>query len=126
MNDPYSMNTGALAFVGDAVYELHVREYVIGKGMIHGDVLHKKAVRYVNARAQAAVIKEIIDSLNEKEQGLVRRARNRKISTKPKNIDPISYKWATAFEALLGYYYLSGQVEKLDAIVKKSIQYIEG
>ena len=114
-----------LSFIGDAAYELIVRKHVADVGIIHGDRLHQAAVGYVRASAQAAVVKLIFDSLNEEEQQLVKRARNKKTGTKPKNADPIEYKWATAFEALLGYYSLTGQEEKLETVAKKAIQLID-
>ena len=121
----YVMNTGALAYIGDSVYEVYIRKHTIGKGNIHGDVLHKRSVRYVNASSQCKVIKLLLDSLSEKEQSLVKRARNKKVSTKPRNVDISTYKWATAFEALLGYYFLSEQYDELDQIIEKAISIIE-
>lgn len=121
----YRMNTGALAYIGDAVYEMYVRKHTIGKGNIHGDVLHKRSIKYVNANAQCRVIKAIFVNLDDREQAIVKRARNKKISTKPRNIDVITYKWATAFEALLGYYFLSEQYDKLDSIIEESIRLVE-
>ena len=114
-----------LSFIGDAAYELIVRKHVADTGIIHGDRLHQAAIEYVRASAQAAVVKLIFDSLSEEEQQLVKRARNKKTGTKPKNADPIEYKWATAFEALLGYYSLTGQEEKLETVAKQAIQLID-
>ena len=114
-----------LSFIGDAAYELIVRKHVANLGIVHGDRLHLAAIGYVRASAQAKVVKMIFDSLCEEEQQLVKRARNRKTSTKPKNADPVEYKWATAFEALLGYYSLTGQEEKLESIAKSAIQMID-
>jgi ribonuclease-3 family protein len=120
------MNTTTLAYLGDAIYELMIREHVIRKGIVHSDRLHLASVRYVRADAQAEAIREIYDSLPEDEQALVRRAKNRKISTKPKNATPMDYKWATAFEALLGYYHLCGNHDALQSTVEKAIEQIEG
>jgi ribonuclease-3 family protein len=126
-NDAARANTTVLAWIGDAAYELRVRTYLIQSGKaVHADSLHRAAVRYVRADAQAAVVKKIFDTLPAEEQALIKRARNRKTSTKPKNADPVTYKWATAFEALIGYYCLSGDEGKADEITKKAIEIIDG
>ena len=114
-----------LSFVGDAAYELIVRKHVAGAGVIHGDRLHQAATEYVRSSAQAGVIRHIFDSLSEEEQLLVKRARNKKTGTKPKNADPVEYKWSTAFEALLGYYSLTGRDDKLEAVAQRAIQLID-
>lgn len=85
--------------MGDAVYELAVREEMMKQGYYNVNRLHHIATLYVRASAQAKIIKTIFDELDEKEQALVKRARNRKSATKAKNADPVTYKWATAFEA---------------------------
>jgi ribonuclease-3 family protein len=115
------MNTTVLAFMGDAVYETYVRAYLINKGQVHGDRLHQAAVKYVRAEAQAKTLKRILDTLSEQELRLVKRARNKKITSKPKNADPIVYKWATAFEALIGYLYLAKQQERLEEIIRNAL-----
>ncbi|GHU48946.1 mini-ribonuclease 3 [Clostridia bacterium] len=117
-------NIAILSYIGDAAYELIVRKHVIGTGITHADRLHIAATKYVRASAQARVIKDIFDSLTEEEKQLVKRARNKRISTKPKNADPVEYKWATAFEALLGYYCVSGQEERLESVAKTAIDFI--
>lgn len=114
------MNTTALAFLGDAVYEMYVRARLVAAGQIHGDLLHRAAVKYVRAEGQAAAVKAMLEDLTEEEVGLVKRARNKKITSKPKNADPVVYKWATAFEALIGYLYLSGKKERMEEIIGKS------
>lgn len=123
-----NMNPLSLAYMGDAVYESFVRERLmhgsearIGKA----DLLHKAGVRYVNAGAQAAALAGIRPGLTETEEALVKRARNHRTATKAKNADIITYKWATAFEALIGYLYLSEQKERLDAIMEQAARIIE-
>ena len=120
------MNTTVLAFLGDSVYETYVRNHVIGKGQVNADLLHRAAVRFVRADAQACAMKTMMDELSEEEQNLVKRARNKKISTKPKNADPVVYKWATAFEALIGFLYLSERHGRMEEIVRRTIDIIEG
>lgn len=119
------MNTTVLAFLGDSVYETYVRNHVIRKGQTNADLLHRAAVRFVRADAQASALKAMIDELSEEEQSLVKRARNKKISTKPKNADPVIYKWATAFEALIGFLYLSENHNRMEDIIHKAITLIE-
>jgi len=119
------INTTALAYMGDAVYEQAVREHILNKGSYHVNNLHNMAIKYVKAQAQAAVIKNIFDDLSESEQTLVKRARNRKYATKAKNADPVTYKWATAFEALVGYLHLSGEKERLEWVMARAIELTE-
>ncbi|NCB44450.1 MAG: ribonuclease III [Clostridia bacterium] len=111
------MNTTALAYIGDAVYEVYIRKHVLSKGSVHVDVLHQKSVEYVRADGQAAALKRIFDRLTPDEQALVKRARNHKSSSRPKSTDPVTYKWATAMEALVGYLYIENQSRRLDEIM---------
>ncbi|MDR1496635.1 MAG: Mini-ribonuclease 3 [Clostridiales Family XIII bacterium] len=125
------MNTTALAFLGDAVYEVYVRKYIVDTGATRSEGLHLAAVRFVNAGAQAVAVKAMLDEesgilTDEDERALLRRARNRKSVAKPKNADPMDYKWATAFEALLGYYYVTEQERKLEDAVLFALNRIEG
>ncbi len=114
-----------LAFMGDAVYEASIREHIFYTKNIGADKLHRLAVSYVNAGAQAGALKSIIPYLHEEEMTLIKRARNKKITSKPKNADPITYKWATAFEALLGYLYLSGEKERLTELIGMAISHVD-
>ncbi len=119
------MNTTALAFLGDAVYETYVRTRLIQRLQGDADRLHKAAVKYVRAEAQAMAMKQLLPSLSEEELGLVKRARNKKISTKPKNADPVLYKWATAFEALIGYLYLAGERSRMEEIIDAAMESVK-
>ncbi|WP_206459910.1 Mini-ribonuclease 3 [Anaerovorax sp. IOR16] len=119
------MNTTVLAYMGDAVYEVFVRERVIATGQIHADKLHHSAIKYVRAEGQAKALKSMLEELSETELALVKRARNKKITSKPKNADPITYKWATAFEALIGYLHLSEQLDRRNEIMEKTVSIIE-
>ncbi|MBQ9180271.1 MAG: Mini-ribonuclease 3 [Firmicutes bacterium] len=114
-----------LAYIGDAVFELSVRKHVIESGQVKPNKLHAMSVNYVRASAQAAAIKELFDELPEDRQRLVKRARNHKSLSRPKNADPVEYKWATAFEALIGYLHLAGLKEEMDDVISKSIAIIE-
>lgn len=124
--DVKQINTTALAYMGDAVYEVYIRRHVMETGHVHVDKLHAMAVPFVKAEGQARAIKYLVEEfLTEEEKALTKRARNHKIATKAKNATPMDYKWATAFEALLGYLHLKGDVERLEAVIAEAIKYIE-
>lgn len=127
MTDYLNYNTITLAFLGDAVYEQYIREHLIRDERVSGsrpDRMHKEAVKFVKATAQCENIKKLVKdgALSEDELALVKRARNHKVATKAKNASMIEYKWATAFEALLGYLYLSGQTERLMEIMEATYE----
>jgi ribonuclease-3 family protein len=123
--DYKNYNSIALAFLGDAVYEKFIRERIVRHGSVGADRMHKAAVHYVKAAAQEHALRAMMDGLTETEAGVVRHARNHKITSKPKNADPLTYKMATAFEALLGYLYLSGQEERLMEIMEQAASIVE-
>ena len=91
------INTTALAFMGDAVYEIYVRRHVMESGQVNADRLHQMAVRYVRADGQAQAIKRMMrdNLLTEEETALVKRARNHRTTSKPRNADPVIYKPVT-------------------------------
>lgn len=95
-----------LAYIGDAVYELLVRTYLIKRGHSVGK-LHKLATKYVKAKAQANIVHNIEGNLTQSESDIIRRGRNSKSNTVPKNANMMDYKYATGFEALIGYLYLN-------------------
>ena len=119
------LNTTALAYMGDAVYEQFIREHILKKGTADTNRLHRISTMYVSASAQAKIIKSLFDDLTEDEQKLVKRARNRKYHTKAKNADPVTYKWATALEALIGYLYLSEDMQRLAWLCERAVAVIE-
>ncbi|MDQ0272555.1 Mini-ribonuclease 3 [Cytobacillus purgationiresistens] len=126
--DPKQLNSLALAYMGDAVFENYVRHELIQKGSVRPNLLHKEATRYVSAKAQAKVIHAMLDgdNLSEEERAVVRRGRNAKSGTVPKNTDVQTYRYSTAFEALIGYLYLSDRLERLEEIVVQAFEWIEG
>ncbi|MDB5101838.1 MAG: ribonuclease [Cyanobacteria bacterium RYN_339] len=105
----------ALAYVGDAVYELHVRERTLREG---GNVnaLHKATVAHVSAVGQAAIAKRLVPHLTETELAVFKRARNNK-GGGPRKVPPDVYQLGTAFEALVGYLYLKPDRERLDGLL---------
>lgn len=120
-----NLNPAALAYIGDAVYELAVRERILEQGISRADKMHKRATGYVCAYAQAAVIRTVFNELTEREQALVKRCRNYKYHSKAKNADPMTYKWATAFESLVGYLYLSGDEQRQAWLHERAFEIVE-
>lgn len=101
-----------LAYIGDAVYELLVRTFILEKEL-NVNQLHKKATKYVKADAQSQIVHYLEESLTEGEKRIVKRGRNAKTNTSPKNSNMIDYKYATGFEALFGYLYLNQEFTRL-------------
>ena len=122
-----TMSPLVLAYLGDTVYETYIREYLIRQNTQRKvNDLHKLAIKYVKAKAQATIIHEIEIELTEEESKIYKRGRNQKSNTSPKNADIIDYKHATGFEALVGYLYLNNEIERLQYIINKGIKIIEG
>lgn len=115
------VNPVVLAFVGDAVYSLFVRERLTFNSDGKAGALNKLAVREVNASAQAEFIKELMPLLTEEELAVFKRARNAKKSTRAKNASVADYNLSTGFEAVLGYLYIIGNTERLNFILNKGI-----
>jgi len=106
------MNALTLAYLGDAVYELWVRTHMLELGHEKVKELHKLAVSYVCARTQAQILHALLPDLNEIEHQVVLRGRNAK-GGHPKNVDVVTYRHATAFESLVGYWHLNQQNERM-------------
>lgn len=109
------------AYVGDSIYEAFIRTHLVETTNLKPHKLHINAIKYVKAKAQAEILKKIYDSLTEKEQEIVRRARNTQNHHVAKNADPADYMYSTAFEGLIGYLYLSNQKERLEDILRMSL-----
>lgn len=107
-----------LAYLGDCVYELYVRSRLLAKGNLPIKTLHKSAVKYVRAAAQAEFFCKIEDKLSEKEKEVYKRGRNAK-SHPPKNADMMDYKMATGVETLIGYLYLKGEDARLAELLSE-------
>ncbi|KUP04660.1 ribonuclease III [Bacillus coahuilensis m2-6] len=107
--------------MGDAIYEVYVRQYLIEKGKVKPHILHKEATRYVSAKAQAEIVKSWLegDVLSEEEQSVLRRGRNAKSGSVPKNTDVQTYRYSSAFEAVIGYLHLLGREERIEELMKK-------
>lgn len=121
---PEELPSLVLAYIGDAVYELAIREFLVGQGFIKVNQLHREAVKYVRAGAQAKALFALEDQLSEQEMAVVRRGRNAKSGTPPRGADIVEYRHATALEALIGYLYLQGKQDRVREIVDFAIEVI--
>lgn len=125
--NPRLINGLALAYVGDAIYELRIREYLIRQGQTKPNILHTQATTYVSAKAQAFLIDQLVESdkLTEDEMDFFKRGRNAKSYSKAKNTDAQTYSFSTGFEAIMGYLHLTEQSERLNELVDWCIRTIE-
>lgn len=110
------------AYVGDSVYELYIRNYLVQSTNLKPHKLHTQAIKYVKAKAQREILEKIKKILTEEELEIVRRTRNTQNHHIAKNANPDDYMYATAFEGLIGYLYLTKQDERLDIILEKITQ----
>ena len=101
------------AYVGDCVYELYIRTKLVNKTKMKPHQLHIEAIKYVKAKSQAELLKKIEDELTDEEKDIVRRTRNTQNHHLPKNSNVQEYMYATAFEGLIGYLYLTKQNERI-------------
>lgn len=113
------LNVLVLAYIGDSVYEVYIREYLVKKGIFKVDKLQKEAIKYVSAKSQAGFVNYLISNaiLNDDELDIFYRARNHKGSRHPKNTDIITYKISTGFEAIIGYLYLENKKDRIFEIM---------
>ena len=107
------------AYIGDSVYELYIRTKLVNETNLKPHSLHIQAIKYVKAKSQAETLKRIYDELTEKEQDIVRRGRNAENHHLPKNANVQDYMYSTAYEALIGYLYLTKQNDRLKEILEK-------
>ncbi len=114
-----------LAYIGDAVYDLIFRTMVVGKGNTSANKLHNKTVQYVKAPAQAQLIESILNRLTEEESSVYKRGRNAKPYTMAKNATMAEYKKATGWEALVGYLYLQGRMERILELIQIGLHNID-
>jgi len=117
---PDQISAPALAFIGDAVYDLYIRGLLISQGIRNTGRLHNSAVGYVKAAKQREAYENILSIMNETEMKIAKRGRNANMGSIPKNADPADYSFATAFETLLGYLYLMKDRNRLLEILKKA------
>ena len=109
------------AYIGDAVYEMFIRTYLVKKSTAKPNKLHIESIKYVKAQAQANILKKLDEILTEKEKDIVRRGRNAESHHLPKNSNAAEYSQSTAFEALIGYLYLNKSNDRLKEILNFAI-----
>lgn len=114
----------ALAYVGDAVYEVYIRRVLVENPDLSVDKLHKKAVKYVRAKAQAEIVLALEPELTEEEWLIVKKGRNQKSKTVPKNSHIGDYRYATGFEALIGYLFCRDRHQRLMEVMKRAVEII--
>lgn len=111
--DPREYSAAALAFIGDGVFDMLVREMLVCQGNCPAQKLHNSAVKMVRCEAQAEYMKKLIPLLAEDEEYAFRRGRNHSSARVPKNADVADYRMATGLESLFGYIYLKGDIQRL-------------
>lgn len=123
--DVNSIPPGIWAYLGDAFFDLIVRNYFIREGIQDSNKLHQNVVQFVNAKAQATLLREIKDHLTEEELKVMRRGRNSNAGNVPRNANVADYRYSTAFEAVLGYLVLSKKNERIEKIISLIEAYIK-
>ena len=113
------INVLVLAYLGDTIYENYIRRFLINEGIANVNDLQKEAINYVSAKSQAAFLNRMIDDnfLNNDEIIIVKRARNYKTTSHPKNCDIVTYKYATGLESLIGYLEMENKRVRIDEIM---------
>jgi ribonuclease-3 family protein len=119
--DVLEINVLVLAYLGDTIYEDYIRKYLIYQKIGNVNTLQTASINYVSAKAQAKFLLDLIDKdfFTEEELSVIKRARNYKSNSHPKNCDIITYKYATGLEALIGYLELSNERDRIDEIMDK-------
>lgn len=126
-NKDYSLLSGlTLAYIGDAIYEVYIRDFLIRSGQTRPNQLHRMATHYVSAKAQHFLIEAMLDEdfLTEEEINMYKRGRNAKSHTSAKNTSIFIYRASTGFECLIGYLHLTEQRSRLDELIDWSIKRI--
>ena len=120
MNSEYviNINSLALAYLGDSIYEVYIRKYLVDKGIAKVKDLQSESIKYVSASSQAKFFKQLVDNniLTNDEMSVALRARNHS-SHRSKSTDILSYKHSTALEAVIGYLYLSNKKNRIDELI---------
>lgn len=113
------INVLALAYLGDSVYEVYIRKYLIDRGICNVNELQKEAIKYVSAKGQANFLNKMLEDnfFNEKEISIIYRGRNHKSHKAPKNTDIKTYKEATGFETIIGYLYINNKNDRINDIM---------
>ncbi len=123
---PELLSPLVLAYIGDAVYELYIRNSLVSNlGGLHVNLLHRKATDYVKATTQSQLVLALKEFLTQEELELIRKGRNAKATRSSKNARMIDYRYSTGFEALIGYLYLKGEFTRLEEILERIYMTVE-
>lgn len=114
-----------LAYIGDGIYEIGIRRYLLSKNVMKVEELHRKAVHYVKATFQSRFYQHLAETLPERELAVMKRGRNAKTGHQPKSSGVVEYHNATGVEALFGALWLSGETERLNALFEQLYTFIE-
>jgi ribonuclease-3 family protein len=121
---PSQLSPLSLAYIGDAVYEMYIRSYIMKDCNMPVAKLHKAATRFVSATSQAEIVKNISDEFTDEEMSVYKRGRNAHSYTSAKNADIVDYRMATGLEALIGYLYIKKETGRLEEIIEMCIDVI--
>lgn len=118
------INSLVLAYLGDTIYEDYVREFLIKKGIGNVNDLQTESIKYVSAKAQCEIVKKLINEefFTDEELTIIKRARNHKSISHPKNCDIVTYRYATGFEALIGYLKLENKIQRINEIMESVLK----
>jgi ribonuclease-3 family protein len=120
---PHLLNPLALAYIGDAVFEVYIRQYVIS-GLNHRpNHLHQTATKFVSAKAQSRMLEGLMPMLTDEEKDIAKRGRNAKSGTTAKNAEVLEYRHSTAFECLIGHLYYMHSFERLKELIDAAIAF---
>lgn len=121
------LNGESLAYLGDAIYELRIREHILSSGYQDVNILHKLAVKYTSGEAQAKIVEYLLKNeiLTEEEITYYKRGRNSHHSKNRRSISVSSYKMATGFEAMIGFLHINKRNERIDEILQLIIKIVE-
>lgn len=123
--DLNTVNVLVFAYLGDTIYEDYIRKYlIINKRVPNVNALQKEAINYVSAKSQASFLNDLIDNdfFTEEELSVIRRARNYKSKSHPKGCDIVTYKHATALEAVIGYLELSNNHSRINELMEQILE----
>ena len=125
MQDINQLSPLTWAYVGDSVFELYIRTKLVNETKLKPHELHIKAINYVRAKAQADMLNNIYEELNDEEKNIVRRGRNAENHHLPKNANIQEYMYSTAFEALIGYLYLTKNTSRVKEIIEIAVKSLD-
>jgi ribonuclease-3 family protein len=124
IKDFKQLNGLALAYIGDAVFEIYIRHHLLKQGVVKPNELHKQSSQLVSAKSQAYMLFQLQEKsfFTEEEEAVVRRGRNARSGTVPKNTDVQTYRYSTAFEAVVGYLFLGKKENRLNELVGAALE----